>query len=213
MKYCPQCGTQLPDDAKFCGNCRTLLEIPKPKEELKYCPHCGREIIKGTKFCVGCGVQSPSGEQPLPNIKPVVEVAPAPPPIQYQQPALPIQPTYQPFPRYKWQTKAVTQQVYVNTSPEDVTKTASSITQSFKMKQKVLSTNHILAEGKRDYRVWVLVLLVILTWIGALIYYFTRKRNRLSIDINPSSTGTSLTIFAQGRTANNCVNAIITSLR
>lgn len=28
--FCPNCGKQLPDDAKFCGGCGTRMEAPKP---------------------------------------------------------------------------------------------------------------------------------------------------------------------------------------
>lgn len=32
MKYCPNCGAQLPDDARFCGSCGTSLAADQPSQ-------------------------------------------------------------------------------------------------------------------------------------------------------------------------------------
>ncbi len=31
MKYCPNCGAQLPDNANFCGSCGTRLGASQPQ--------------------------------------------------------------------------------------------------------------------------------------------------------------------------------------
>ena len=44
---CPKCGTDSPEDAKFCGECGAKLEIA--------CPQCGKKNPLGGKFCFDCG--------------------------------------------------------------------------------------------------------------------------------------------------------------
>lgn len=46
---CKNCGAELIDGAKFCGECGTVVE------EVNRCPHCGAEIYKGATFCAECG--------------------------------------------------------------------------------------------------------------------------------------------------------------
>ena len=54
---CPNCGSTLPANAKFCLECGTKIELPAPDEMI--CPRCGKKTPKG-KFCIECG-------QPLAN--------------------------------------------------------------------------------------------------------------------------------------------------
>jgi ABC-type oligopeptide transport system substrate-binding subunit/class 3 adenylate cyclase len=44
---CPQCGTQNPDDARFCLQCATRLIL--------VCAECGTELPPQAKFCINCG--------------------------------------------------------------------------------------------------------------------------------------------------------------
>ena len=46
---CPECGTALGTNAKFCPNCGAKL-----KENLK-CAKCGAKLQPGAKFCAECG--------------------------------------------------------------------------------------------------------------------------------------------------------------
>jgi len=71
--YCPVCGSQQPDNTKFCAHCGTVLHAPDdlPSEEelllntrvkktetaSAYCPRCGMPLIKGQPFCTSCGFQ------------------------------------------------------------------------------------------------------------------------------------------------------------
>ena len=72
MKFCPNCGQSLPDDAGFCGNCGTALpEEPAQSAELSvppapavpaavaYCPSCGGQVEAGAEFCPNCGAAMP----------------------------------------------------------------------------------------------------------------------------------------------------------
>ena len=45
---CPQCGTQVPDGARFCLNCATKL--------IMVCAECGTELPPQAKFCINCGI-------------------------------------------------------------------------------------------------------------------------------------------------------------
>ncbi len=51
-KRCLNCGSELPDHAKFCNKCGT--PAPEQKSEL-FCSKCGTKLEAGTKFCSRCG--------------------------------------------------------------------------------------------------------------------------------------------------------------
>lgn len=48
---CPNCGTMLDENAKFCLECGNKIEIKKPA----FCSECGGVLAPGAKFCSGCG--------------------------------------------------------------------------------------------------------------------------------------------------------------
>lgn len=53
MKFCPNCGKQVKDDAEFCSNCGHHFVPAKPKQ--KYCPNCGKPVKNNAEFCPNCG--------------------------------------------------------------------------------------------------------------------------------------------------------------
>ena len=67
MKFCPNCGQSLPDDAGFCGNCGMALPeeraesvlpvpaAPAAPAAVVYCPSCGGQAEAGAEFCPNCG--------------------------------------------------------------------------------------------------------------------------------------------------------------
>ena len=55
----------------------------------------------------------------------------------------------------------------------------------------------IVAEGGRDFSwVWMIVFIILL-WPAAIIYYFTRKKNSISVTIAPKSDGKGCTVNIQ----------------
>ncbi len=48
---CANCGTALPENAKFCLQCGAKVESA---EELVTCPKCGEKVANG-RFCLNCG--------------------------------------------------------------------------------------------------------------------------------------------------------------
>ena len=49
---CPKCGSEVPENSKFCLECGTKIEILAEDEMI--CPSCGKKTHKG-KFCMECG--------------------------------------------------------------------------------------------------------------------------------------------------------------
>lgn len=63
MKYCKNCGKQLPDDAKFCVDCGTPIEETSSKRRVEQagtiykCPNCGEVLESMTAVCPACGYE------------------------------------------------------------------------------------------------------------------------------------------------------------
>lgn len=51
---CTKCGAKVAAGAKFCPECGTKLEPPKPVVPT-VCPKCGEKLPPGAKFCPSCG--------------------------------------------------------------------------------------------------------------------------------------------------------------
>ena len=86
MKVCPQCGTQMEDDAVFCDNCGTKLPeagvTPSPASSPVAgdltCPQCGASIVPGEAYCDNCGAALAS--VPVEPVAPVAQPAAVYPP-------------------------------------------------------------------------------------------------------------------------------------
>lgn len=67
MKYCMNCGKQLPDDAKFCVSCGMQVKTETPPQSqnkrkveqgtLYKCPNCGEALASLTDVCPACGYE------------------------------------------------------------------------------------------------------------------------------------------------------------
>jgi RNA polymerase subunit RPABC4/transcription elongation factor Spt4 len=56
--FCPQCGKDIKDGAKFCGNCgwavpNAPVQNAQPAEQR--CTSCGTVLKEGARFCPNCG--------------------------------------------------------------------------------------------------------------------------------------------------------------
>ena len=50
MKKCPECGSEIADGDKVCGQCGESLA------KTKICPACGKEVDSSKTFCPECGI-------------------------------------------------------------------------------------------------------------------------------------------------------------
>lgn len=64
---CSKCGSEMPNNAKFCTNCGNVLEHHSDNNvteendaaEKIFCPQCGAQLIYSQKFCAKCGAINP----------------------------------------------------------------------------------------------------------------------------------------------------------
>lgn len=62
MLKCSSCGTDNPDESRFCTECGTPLAAPETGATK--CAGCGAALAAGAKFCVACG--RPVGGEAMP---------------------------------------------------------------------------------------------------------------------------------------------------
>jgi len=69
---------------------------------------------------------------------------------------------------------------------------------------KVLTNQGILVEGGRDFKWSWLIVAIIFAWPAAIAYYFTSKKNSMSVTVNPGSAGqgSHVSIQSMGRRGN-----------
>jgi len=83
--YCPNCGAQCPEAAKFCQSCGTKFSdssAPPASDQPIKCPQCSGENLSDSKLCRHCGTLLPEQSstlspvgQPLTAPQPRVEYA------------------------------------------------------------------------------------------------------------------------------------------
>lgn len=80
---CSKCGSNIPDDSKFCVRCGSKIEKDVAQVSnvpgTKICPGCGSELRLEAKFCAKCGMKQEvqPAVQPIPKPTPQHEVQPA----------------------------------------------------------------------------------------------------------------------------------------
>jgi hypothetical protein len=74
---CASCGTENPENARFCSGCGVPFEVKPPT-----CPACGVEVLAGARFCHGCGAdlaaKAAAPTTPKPDPKPAPRAGPEP---------------------------------------------------------------------------------------------------------------------------------------
>src|SRR5438445_10636977 len=66
----------------------------------------------------------------------------------------------------------------------------------------------IIAEGRRDYSLAILIVLILFIWPDAIIYYFTRKPNSISVSLFPKETDCSFSTSSQGKKREAHLNTV-----
>lgn len=97
----------------------------------------------------------------------------------------------------------------LKTSPEE---TFSEIQQcigtaNYKIKS-IIPNQSIIAEGKRDFSWAIVIILAILIWPAALVYYFTRQRSSVTITITKKETGSILSASSNGDSSEKLMGLI-----
>ena len=73
----------------------------------------------------------------------------------------------------------------------------------------VVPNQSIIAEGNRDFSWIIVIILAILLWPVAIVYYLTRQRSSITATINKDSeNGCSLTITSNGNSGDNLTRLI-----
>jgi len=71
----------------------------------------------------------------------------------------------------------------------------------------------IFAGGERQYDTTILIILLLIVGIFALIYYFTRKKNTLTLTISPRDQGCNINAIAEGPKAEALLQYLSEMLR
>jgi len=97
----------------------------------------------------------------------------------------------------------------LKTSPEE---TFSEIQQcigtvGYKVKH-VIPSQSIIAEGKRDFSWIIVIVLAVLLWPAAIVYYFTRQRSSVTVTISKKDNGCNLTATSNGDSSEDLMKLI-----
>jgi len=97
----------------------------------------------------------------------------------------------------------------LKTSPEE---TFSEIQQcvgtaNYKIRS-IIPNQSIIAEGKRDFSWAIVIILAILIWPAALVYYFTRQRSSVTVTITKKETGSMLSASSNGDSSEELMKLI-----
>jgi len=76
--------------------------------------------------------------------------------------------------------------------------------------QTVIPNQSIIAEGSRDFSWVIMIILILLIWPAALVYYFTRQRSSITATITKNDEKTcNLTVNANGESGEDLIDLII----
>ena len=80
-------------------------------------------------------------------------------------------------------------------------------TANYKVKT-IVSNQSVIAEGKRDFSWAIVIILAILLWPAAIVYYFTRQRSSVTATISKTETGCILSVASNGNSSEGLMDMI-----
>ena len=82
-------------------------------------------------------------------------------------------------------------------------------------KIKTIDANKsVIAEGNREFSWAIVIILAILIWPAAIVYYFTRQRSSVTVIVNPNEdSGCKVTINSNGTTGDHVMASIVSVLQ
>ena len=111
---------------------------------------------------------------------------------------------------------------YVGSQSIDV---SSSVDDTFSNIQQAIGTENykvitldpnrsITAEGKRDFSWVAMIVLILLIWPIAIVYYFTRQRSSITVTVtSDSDSGCRVTINSNGNSGERVLQTLVTTLQ
>ena len=73
----------------------------------------------------------------------------------------------------------------------------------------IVPNQTIIAEGNRDFSWTIVIILIILIWPAALVYYYTRQRSSVTATITKDNEGKcNVTITSNGNSGDNIIELI-----
>ena len=80
-------------------------------------------------------------------------------------------------------------------------------TANYKIKS-ITANQSIIAEGNRDFSWIIVIILAIVLWPAAIVYYFTRQRSSVTITILKKETGSILSVSSNGDSSEHLMGLI-----
>jgi len=82
-------------------------------------------------------------------------------------------------------------------------------------KIKTIDANKsVIAEGNREFSWAIVIILAILIWPAAIVYYFTRQRSSVTVIVTPNAdSGCKVAINSNGKTGDQVMASIVKALQ
>jgi hypothetical protein len=105
--------------------------------------------------------------------------------------------------------------INVNESVEDTFPKIQQAIGKSDYKIKTIEANKsVIAEGNREFSWAIVVILAILIWPAAIVYYFTRQRSSVTVIVTPNAdSGCKVTINPNGTTGDQVMASIVDTLQ
>ena len=107
------------------------------------------------------------------------------------------------------------QSVDVNSSVEDTFSKVQQAIGTENYNVTFLDPNRsITAEGKRDFSWVVMIVLILLIWPIAIVYYFTRQKSSVTVTVtSDNDSGCKVTINSNGESGERVLQTLVTTLQ